>query len=504
MARSAQGAGAVAEPDDTHAVQWLLEPAAKALALAELSTRLPALMSDARWVACLPEFITSEAYQVVTLPADEGHAQAIGLVTVGEQPLAESALLLVEALWVADERAEAACTWAAAVMAKAAAMDVEGLILAAAGPDAPEAAEAPGVAALVAAGSVAGHPVLVEPVPLRYTVAGLFTAFSTAPTTTTLLTPRCVYLCNRNRLGALAGLPNNDAEAFFRGEGRLAMSPWWDCADLRELAAHFKARGFPTRAAGAFDGGVQAQLLQQGYVNQGTASMSRSFEVAAYYATNGGTQPGVVFRIDAATLRARGPVFDAWLTLLAHSEVMMGHDDVLTFATIVRALGPLDAGRCLAHWDGVAHTLAHQRGGMLREGAEFSVRDYVEPALAERLEAARIDAAATQRLLRALESHAMRSVTPFAMARTIDVLPDGRTRDVPLRHGYAVAFGLALPALRAALAGQQGDHRQPGWDLTAFGYMAKTCRDQEVFSTGPIPGHAIVDAVLVQADGSRA
>ncbi|MEF8730040.1 MAG: hypothetical protein V5B34_17850 [Accumulibacter sp.] len=58
--------------------------------------------------------------------------------------------------------------------------------------------------------------------------------------------------------------------------------------------------------------------------------------------------------------------------------------------------------------------------------------------------------------------------------------------------------------LRTALDGQHGDHRQPGWDLTAFGYMAKTCRDQEVFSSGPIPGHAIVDAVVVNADGSPA
>lgn len=480
--------------DAAHA-QWLLDPAAKALALAELSARLPALADDARWVACQFEFVASEAYQVVTLQTGDRRVQAIGLVTVGEQPFAESALLLVEALWVADEQPEAACAWAAAVMAKAAAMDVEGVIL---------AADGPGHATLVAAGSVAGHPVLVEPVPLRYAVAGLFTAFAAAPTTTALITPRCTYICNRNRLGALAGVRNDEAQAFYRGEGRLSVPPWWQCVDLRELATHFKARGFPTRASGAFDGGVQVQLLQQGYVNQGTASMSRSFEVAGYYATNGGTQPGVVFRIDAATLRARGPVFDAWLTLLAHSEAMMGPDDLQTFAAIVRALGPLDAGRSLAHWDAVAQALARRRGGMVREGPEFSAHEYVDLALADRLRGAGVGAAATQHLLHALELHAMRSATPFAMARTIEVLPGGKTRDVPLRHGYAVAFGMALPALRAALAGQQADHRQPGWDLTAFGYMAKTCRDQEVFSTGPIPGRAIVDAVMVSADGSPA
>ena len=479
----------------TARARWLLDPAAKAHALAELATRLPALISDARWLDSLREFITSEAYQVVTLQTADGQVQALGLVTVAEQPFAESALLLVEAWWVDDERPAAACAWAAAVMAKAAAMDVEGVAW---------PSDAPATAALRDAGSLAGHPVLDEPLPLRYAVPGLFTAFGAAPTTTALITPRCTYLCNRNRLGALAGVANDDAEAFYRGEGRLAVPPWWQCGDLHELAAHFRARGFPTRAAGAFDGGVQAQLLQQGYVNQGTASMSRSFEVAAHYASNGGRQRGLVFRIDAAALRARGPVFDAWLTLLAHSEAMMGRDEVQTFATIVRALGPLDAGRCLAHWDAVARTLACQRGGMPREGGEFSSGDYLGPALAGRLRAAGVDAAAAQRLLRALERHAMRSATPFAMARTIEALANGKTRDVALRHGYKVAFGLALPALRAALDGQQGDHRQPGWDLTAFGYMAKTCRDQEVFSSGPIPGHVIVDAVVVNADGSPA
>jgi len=100
-----------------------------------------------------------------------------------------------------------------------------------------------------------------------------------------------------------------------------------------------------------------------------------------------------------------------------HNEAIIGRDEVQTFATIVRALGPLDAGRCLAHWDAVARTLACQRGGMSREGGEFSSGDYLGPALAGRLRAAGVDAAAAQRLPRALERHAMRSATPFTLAR---------------------------------------------------------------------------------------
>ena len=44
---------------DTARARWLLEPAAKARALAELSTRLPAPINDARWLDRLREFITS-------------------------------------------------------------------------------------------------------------------------------------------------------------------------------------------------------------------------------------------------------------------------------------------------------------------------------------------------------------------------------------------------------------------------------------------------------------
>ena len=214
--------------DDDAQANWLLDPVAKALALAELSARLPALADDARWVACQFEFVMSEAYQVVTLQTGDRRAQAIGLVTVGEQPFAESALILVEALWVADERPEAACAWAAAVMAKAAAMDLEGVIL---------AADGPGHSVLVAAGSVAGHPVLVEPVPLRYAVGGLFTAFAAVPTTTALITPRCTYICNRSRLGELAGVHNEEAQDFYRGEGRLSVPLRHQCQKHSSTAA---------------------------------------------------------------------------------------------------------------------------------------------------------------------------------------------------------------------------------------------------------------------------
>jgi len=51
--------------------------------------------------------------------------------------------------------------------------------------------------------------------------------------------------------------------------------------------------------------------------------------------------------------------------------------------------------------------------------------------------------------------------------------------------------------LEAALAGREEDYRQHGWDLTPFGYIAKTCRDEEAFSSGPVPGACVVEVVPV-------
>jgi hypothetical protein len=298
---------------------------------------------------------------------------------------------------------------------------------------------------------------------------------------------------------------------FFRGEGRIHVPPWtdeagrphggWDCPNLDALAKHFAANGFSTRSTSFFDGGVTSQLLQQGYVNQGTASMSASFGFAAYYATNGYKHAGVVFHIDADKVRVSGPVFDAWETLLAHSEAFFTRQDMQTFAEMVRCLGPLQAGRRLETWDAVATQRARQRGGMLREGEAFQITDYIDAEDGKLFNTAKISAADCEHLLRALEIHAMRNVTPFSMARAIEITADGRTREVPVRHGYSVAFMLVRAQLKAALAGQCQEHRQPGWDLTTFGYMAKTCRDQEVFSSGPIPGTAIVKATKVNKSG---
>lgn len=54
--------------------------------------------------------------------------------------------------------------------------------------------------------------------------------------------------------------------------------------DQRTIVAHFP-------------GTVQEQILQQGYVDQGTCSMSTNRDVAVYYATGGGSRSAGVVNV---------------------------------------------------------------------------------------------------------------------------------------------------------------------------------------------------------------
>jgi hypothetical protein len=93
---------------------------------------------------------------------------------------------------------------------------------------------------------------------------------------------------------------------------------------------------------------VQEQILHQGYVPQGTVSLSASFDVCAQYATHRGTRPsGIVFTIDSDRLRAHGPIWDAYATLVRHCDWFFA-SEFETLTAVVGALGMKEAGRFLS------------------------------------------------------------------------------------------------------------------------------------------------------------
>jgi hypothetical protein len=68
---------------------------------------------------------------------------------------------------------------------------------------------------------------------------------------------------------------------------------------------------------------------------------------------------------------------------------------------------------------------------------------------------------------------------------------------------YLTAFAKVKHELQQAYEQRLATGGHPGWDLTPFGYIAKSCRDREFFSTGTIPGESIAEATLVEFVGGR-
>ena len=76
-------------------------------------------------------------------------------------------------------------------------------------------------------------------------------------------------------------------------------------------------------------------------------SLTRSFRIAADYATHNGNREGVVFKIDGTRLHKHGEVFDAYASMVSHCEPMSDDSHLKTLNEVVKALRPLKAGRFL-------------------------------------------------------------------------------------------------------------------------------------------------------------
>ena len=462
--------------------------------LTELGQRLPQLRDNPLYEASIPLYLSSGAYKFLTAGPAGGRLEeqrAFGLVTFYPAPLLDNRIVLaVEALWFEDDDLKAQLPVWAFTASLARKMGFQGTCIARGSINKPAALEA-----LLKRGYLGSDPVLPDVVGLMPDVEGIYSAFTEGPLSKKLLLAPCIRIYPHELLGSFAGVMDPRDTLFYRGEGRLVNEPHWRCRDYEELADLFMERGFPARAQGFFGGSVQEQLLQQGYVNQPTVSLSKSFQVAADYATHNGQRPGVVFTIDGRRLRQQGPAFDAYATMVSHNETMFGADEVETLVQVVRALQPLKAGRFLERCNEEAMTQAMRRGGLRREPEQIDWRAYIGGEERDLLADAGIEDEALGRLVQALESFWMMAVTPAGSAISLAVTSDGAVEEEALRLGYTIAFRQVQERLKEALEGQAEDYRQQGWDLTPFGYIAKTCRDEEAFSSGPVPGECVLEAV---------
>jgi tetratricopeptide (TPR) repeat protein len=340
---------------------------------------------------------------------------------------------------------------------------------------------------------------------------GLYSAFTEQPDTAAFIAP-CIAIRTNPEQFDFAGAFASTGQPLYRGEGRLkcvSRRANWDCPDLTQLAHHFFRHGFNGRADGAFSGTVQAQILHQGYVSQPTVSLSESFDVCAYYATNqyqreGG---GVVFKIDTAALSQRIPVYDSLGTLRQSCPWILGqfHD------SIVKVMRAFDAGgkdiRASGAFLEKCHTQSRRRveafGGGHTFGPPIQWDTILTPRTLEKLAGHGLSTADLDAINDEFEVFWNVALGKMAGADNIDAATGAYTTT-----DFSRAYFLAFDQVRLKLKeiwklNQYSDHNHPGWDLSPFGYVTKTIRDKEFFTAGDIPGDCIVEAVIVNKTGAR-
>lgn len=466
------------------------------VAIAEL---IRSVLPSEGFASSIGDYVRSDAYKFLIAFPDEGSgetlADAVAVVVFSryELPMANRAVLGVDALAIRAETLDDALEFLRVLAQIAGRSDLHGVLVAESGVAKPGL-----VRALAKRGRLDAEPIgVLRPFMMRRESAGVWSPFADGPIPDRAFEGvPCLCIVTEDVGADPSGEPYAGAGPLYRGEGRLS-SEGWDCGRLNEVAAHLKRVGFAPRSGAAFSGTVPEQILHQGYVPQGTVSLSSSFDVCAYYATRRGERPsGIVFTIDAGRLRAHGPIWDAYATLVRHCDWFFpGEFETLT--AIVQALGVKEGGRFLARCYAGTRERVERTGGFQSLASPVDWNTYVDGGLA-RLHAAGLAEERAASLHSALELYWMRALGQIAAEDVIHV-----GGGIEERRLGVLAYEHAFRQTEARLATEAQAPVDPGWDMTAFGYIAKTCRDREYLSTGPVPPDCVVAATIVDGVDHR-
>jgi hypothetical protein len=193
-----------------------------------------------------------------------------------------------------------------------------------------------------------------------------------------------------------------------------------------------------------------------------------------------------VFAIDTRILGERSPVWDSFESMRRHHGQFLSMD----FQSIIKLVQAFDVQQA-----GSILSSLHQ--AMLARAQRYADTLALQPDVSHSVERS-----AWQRANEALleeELHSLCSV----LESVCQYRERGFAREAFVATPYGAAFQLALPRLQVSLeAAASKGWRHPGWDTTVFGYIAKTCRDREFFSSGAIPAEAIKECRIVNAAGN--
>jgi hypothetical protein len=442
------------------------------------------LAEDARFARSIDALATGEGFGLLGVDA-AGEGAALGLASMYALPMENRTALGVEALCFRDRGLPAQRPLWTSLVELAATRGAGFVLVARRGLNTPEVLNE-----LVALRRLDGYRVDVKrPAMQRPSGTASYSGLTGEPVSWRAFEPDPLVRIATVRVPA-EGVRYGGGP-LYRGEGRLVCSEW-SVRTLRGLREHCRRRGFPARfpdpvePAARFTGALGQQILHQGGVPVGAVSFSTSREVAAYYATRGGQQDGIVFTVDQSVLAEAGPLYDAYQSMVQSCD-WFGAGEFATLVEIVRALDVKDAGRFLEQCYAGSRT-------RLLEGGVSDWGRYLGGS-AGKLAASGIERRRLDELQDALERYWQEALE--IASDDIHVVPGGgdpvvRSRPARLLT-YDDAFRQVAPRLRGVKA------PDPGWDLTPFGYIAKTCRDREVFAAGSAPPACILEATTVKA-----
>ncbi len=328
--------------------------------------------------------------------------------------------------------------------------------------------------------------------------AGVYSAFTDSPGASAF-SSRCLPLATQEETWDFEGVVTSSDKPLYRGEGRLDR---FGCSDFTIMSRYLMEQGFSARKEGRFDGKLHSQLRHQGYVDQPTVSLSESFEAAAYYATAKYSRPdgAVVFVIDRTRLSKKGPVYNAIASLTKNLPWMLGGSDQL----IKRIMATLDAGHDDVCVSGSFLQKCHEEsqkrvkefgGGSLGPRIDWSTM--LDANALTILNKSGIGAKELDQVISEFEAFWLVALGKMATMETIFM--DGRSaKSSNLSRAYFKAFAdVEADLKRAWTKNASAGYNHPGWDLSPLGYVAKSIRDREFFSSGSVPGDCILDAIEV-------
>jgi tetratricopeptide (TPR) repeat protein len=486
---------------------FTIEEATRIEARKEICERLTrsahACAGDPRFRASLSRFIEQPAYRVfmareadATGPARE--AYAAGILAQYEDAFNEKAVLGLEAIIFADEDGAAHWQVLSELAAFCSRFGVAALCI----------SDASLGNADIGRGVLRGCNLAAWPAHLlRGVVPGVYSAFADTPRPT-----HSILLRAEAEPPSFDGAVASSHDRLFRGEGRprcVSGRQTWDFGEAPSLAAmaqYFFQNGFLARTEGTFSGSIHDQLLHQGYVPRPTVSLSASEDVCKLYATENRRRPGLLFSIDAERLCRQRRVFDSLATLRQHNGWML--DALYDILRVVIRAFDGDTGHVQRSGAFLQTTHLQSRrrvsefgGGSLGAPVDWTAR--LGAAELGRLATAGVSTQMLDRINAEFESFWNIADSRLRYMDEIDA-ESGASRTVELSRAYFLAFQeVQLDLKEAFVLRKRHAHHHPGWDISPFGYVAKTIRDQEFFSGGDIPGDCVLEAAVVDVHGEK-